>query len=429
MGVQKSWLLQTQRSKAKTILPRRTPFELASRYNRSMKYSSLVNRICPADNDGDPWEVHELACQRADNGEDILLLSIGQEADEVTPNTIVNSAVESLRAGDHHYTSVEGLPALRSSIARYHTALTNQTVSSENCIVYSGAQNALFAAAQVLLETGDEVIMSEPYYTTYAATFTASGALAVSVPVTKEHQYELQVNDIAAAINSNTQAIVVNSPNNPMGSCYTREQFSAIVKLCVKHGIWLILDAAYLDIVDVDKADLPHLCEGANELLVTVGSLSKSHRMTGWRIGWVVGPKAMVDHLAYLSMCMHYGLPPFVMKAAITALEQAQDTPIAVRNKLQRRRRIANPILSSMQGATLLDSGHGMFMLIDVSDLGISAREFCFYVLEQHNVSVLPCDGFGRAGRNLVRIGLCVDDQKLELACNRIVQSVAQLSM
>jgi len=390
-----------------------------------MRYASLVERISPGnDSDGDPWEVHELARERALLGEDIILLSIGQEADEVTPDVIVNSAIASLQNGDHHYTHVEGLPELRNSIARYHTRLTSQPVSAENCIVYAGAQNALYATAQALLQSGDEVILSEPFYTTYGATFTSSGAHAVTVPVVKQHQYELHINDINAAITDKTQAIVLNSPNNPMGSCYSKVQFEAIVELCVQHQIWLILDAVYLDIVDVDVNDLPHVCSGADSLLVTVGSMSKSHRMTGWRVGWVVGPTELTGHLSNLSMCMHYGLPPFVMKAAITALEQAQHTPRIVKQQLNRRRQIAHSALADMRGATLLDSGHGMFMLLDVSDLGISARDFCFSLLEHYGVSVLPCDGFGKAGRKLVRIGLCVDDARLASACKKIVQCV-----
>lgn len=387
-----------------------------------MKYASLTKRIKPADDsESDPWEVHELACKRAAAGEDIVLLSIGQEADEVTPRPIVDAAIASLRNGDHHYTDVNGTPELRASIARYHTSLTNQKVNAEHCTVFAGAQNALFATAQILLEAGDEVIVSEPYYTTYAATFSASGASLVSIPVTKQNHYQLHTNDIAAAITEKTQAIVLNSPNNPMGSCYSAEDFASIVSLCVEHKIWLIVDAVYLDIVDINPTDLPHLVAGADDVLITISSLSKSHRMTGWRIGWAVSPIEVATHLAHLSMCMHYGLAPFVMKAAEVAIEQSRQTPELVRDTLARRRQIASPILQSVRGATFYDSGRGMFMLIDVSELGITAHAFSMRLLNNYKVAVLPCDGFGHAGNKLVRVGLCVDDSKLEGACQKIV--------
>ncbi len=394
-----------------------------------MKYASLTDRIKPADDaEGSPWEVHELACKRAAEGEDIVLLSIGQEADELTPASIVNAAIQSLQNGDHHYTDVNGTPELRASIARYHTKLTGQQATADNCTSFAGAQNALFATAQVLLESGDEVIVSEPYYTTYAATFSSSGASLISIPVTKANDYQLSTNDIANAITDKTQAIVLNSPNNPMGTCYSKKEFATVIDLCVEHSIWLIVDAVYLDIVSVNPADLPHSIPSANKVLVTIGSLSKSHRMTGWRMGWTVAPKEVAAHLTHLSMCMHYGLTPFIMKAATVAIEQSTQTPELVRETLARRRQMATPILKTLRGATLHDSGQGMFMLIDVSELGISAHTFSMRLLNEFNVAVLPCDGFGEAGATLVRVGLCVDDAKLEGACQKIVECVAKFA-
>lgn len=391
-----------------------------------MKYASLTERVKPSDDaEGDPWEVHEMACKRAAAGEDIVILSIGQEADEQTPSTIVNAAIESLQNGDHHYTDVNGTPELRASIARYHTSLTGQHTTPENCTSFAGAQNALFATAQVLLESGDEVIISEPYYTTYAATFSSSGATLVSIPVTRENNYQLDTGDIANAITDKTQAIVLNSPNNPMGTCYSEKDFATVVSLCVKHSIWLIVDTVYLDIVAVSPNDLPHHSPGADDVLITIGSLSKSHRMTGWRIGWTVAPPEVATHLAHLSMCMHYGLPPFIMKAAVVAIEQSTQTPELVRDTLSRRRQLATTIFQDIRVATLHDSGHGMFMLIDVSELGVSAYVFSMRLLNEYNVAVLPCDGFGQAGASLVRVGLCVDDDKLEGACQKIVDCIA----
>ncbi len=390
-----------------------------------MKYASLTNRIQPADvKQNDPWEVHAIASQRLADGEDIIMLSIGQEADEVTPEVIVASAISSLSNGDHHYTDVNGTPELRASIAHYHNGLTGQACTADNCTAYAGAQNALFATAQVLLEAGDEVIVSEPYYTTYLATFGASGATVVSIPVTRDNNYQLNTHDIAKAVNEKTQAIVLNSPNNPMGTCYSADEFKVLVELCIEHRIWLILDAVYLDIVDVDLKDLPHSLPGAQEILITIGSLSKSHRMTGWRMGWVVSPPDVAAHLANLSMCMHYGLPPFIMKAAVTAINDAGHTPKLVRDTLSRRRQLAAPILAEIRGATLHDSGQGMFMLIDVTALGVSAYTFSMSLLDEYQVAALPCDGFGQAGNMLVRVGLCVDDEKLETACRKIVQCV-----
>jgi arginine:pyruvate transaminase len=286
--------------------------------------------------------------------------------------------------------------------------------------VFAGAQNAFFSLAQILLEPGDEVVLLAPYYTTYQATFSAPGPRLVIVELNTDDHYQLDEEKLLQSITADTRAIVLNAPNNPLGSRYSKAQLRSIVNACVEHNIWLILDAVYLDIVDRQSIDVPHDIPGANDILITVGSLSKSHRMTGWRIGWAVGPAAISEHLYNLSVCMHYGLAPFIQDAATAALEKAQATPELVRNVMNSRRALAVEQLNALSPARLIDPEQGMFILIDVEPLGITAYDFAVKLLDTTLVSVLPCDGFGPGGRYLVRIGLCVDGEELSEACRRI---------
>lgn len=390
-----------------------------------MKFSSLTKRIQEKSDatDGrpiDPWAVHAMASKRLACGEDITVLSIGQEVDEQTPSLIVDKAIESLRNGRHHYADVRGDETLRTAITAYHKRLTGQTVEKSQVTVFAGAQNALFALAQVLLETGDEVILVAPYYTTYQATFGAPGPDVITVTVDAKDDYLLDVDKLLSAMTDRTRAIVLNAPNNPLGSRYTQSQLQTIVDACLAQKIWLIMDTVYLDIVAPESIDLPHRIPGTEQILVTVGSLSKSHRMTGWRMGWAVGPAELSQHLSNLSVCMHYGLSPFVMDAATVAIEQSQATPLLVRKVMQMRRKLALDSLTDIEPAKIIDAGQGMFVLIDVEALGITAFNFAVALLDAENVSVLPCDGFGPGGRFLVRIGLCVDGQALADACQRI---------
>ncbi|MFK8079891.1 MAG: pyridoxal phosphate-dependent aminotransferase [Granulosicoccus sp.] len=394
-----------------------------------MKFSSLTTRIQEkSEATGgahiDPWAVHTMATDRVSAGDKITLLSIGQEVHEVTPQLIVDEAVASLRAGRHHYVDVSGESRLRSAIASYHERLTGQCVNESMVTVFAGAQNALFSVAQVLLEQGDEVILVAPYYTTYQATFGAPGPNVVTVQVDAQDDYQLDESKILEAIGDNTRALVLNAPNNPLGSRYSKAQLTRIVEVCVSRSIWLVMDAVYLDIVAPDSIDLPHDLPGADNILITVGSLSKSHRMTGWRLGWAVGPTALTEHLRNLSVCMHYGLPPFVQDAAIVAIEQSSQTPKTVRNIMNERRKLAVAQLHNPEPARLIDPGQGMFILLDVESLGTTAHDFAVGLLEKMDVSVLPCDGFGPGGRYLVRIGLCVDGVELDNACKRIRQFI-----
>ena len=280
----------------------------------------------------------------------------------------------------------------------------------------------------MLLEAGDEVLMLEPYYTTYSTTFAASGATIIEVALLAANNYQLQVEQLLEAITSNTRLIVLNSPNNPMGQSYSMEQYKSIIDACVKQNIWLVIDAVYADIVDPELLSHPQNIPGADKLLITVGSLSKSHRMTGWRMGWAIAPSELSAHLENLSMCMHYGLAPFIMDAAIVAIEQSTATPVLVRDVLNKRRKIALAEMGDIAPAVIHDTGMGMFIIVDVEALNLTALDFAMQLLEKHAVAVLPCVGFGPTGKYLVRIGLCVDDDKLATACKQIREFVKSLA-
>ncbi len=390
-----------------------------------MKFSTLTQRI--SGESVDAWKVHYEGLARREAGEDVIILSVGQETDEHTDDEIVNSAVDSLRNGRHHYAQVEGTLALRKAIAKRHNELTGQGVDESNCAVFTGAQNALFAAAQCVLEHGDEVILIEPYYTTYLATFTASGATPVSVPVTAENNFQIDPDDVLAAITKRTKAIVLNSPNNPVGAVYTLEQFKPIVDICVEKEIWLINDEVYQEILLPQDRASPASLAGADQVCITVSSLSKSQRMTGWRLGWIVGPKPLMENLYNLSMCMTYGLPEFIMDAAVTAFQMGAVTADKVRKNMDSRRKILVNKLLGIDGLNVFSSAGGMYVVLDVRESGISSRDFARNMLDQYDVAVLPCDGFGASGRGLIRISLGVSEDKLIIACERIIKYVKTL--
>ena len=391
-----------------------------------MKFSSLTDRI--SGESVDAWDVHYDGLARLEAGEEIIVLSVGQETHETTPVEIVDSAIESLRAGRHHYTPVEGLLELRKAIAKRHHELTGQVVDENNCAVFAGAQNALFAAAQIALETGDEVILIEPYYTTYPATVTASGATIVAVPVKAENNFQIDPDDVIAAITPKTSVIVLNSPNNPTGAVYTREQFKPLLDICVENEIWLINDEVYQEILVASDRASPAGLPGADKVCVTISSLSKSHRMTGWRIGWIVGPTEFVDHLRNLSMCMAYGLPEFTMDAAITAFQLGTETADQVRANMDRRRKILEDRLSGVPDLDFYSSVGGMYVVLDVRKLPVSSYQFSRDMLDNYDVTVLACDGFGETGKGLIRISLCAEDENMKIACQKISAYVSTLT-
>ena len=382
-----------------------------------MKYSSLVVRI--AGESTEVWDIHNEARKRFENGEDVIMLSIGEESDETTPASIQKEAIASIQRGRHHYTQVVGEDHLRKAIAKRHQKRTGQQVNLENVCIFAGAQNALFSVCLCLLEKEDEVIVPELYYATYPATVTAGGATLVTITTTAELGFQPDPQSIAKAITPKTRAVLLNSPNNPSGAVYSPGTLTAILELCREREIWVISDEVYSEIAPEGFTPIASL-SGSHEQTVTISSLSKSHRMTGWRCGWMVGPEKLTRHLTNLNMCMTYGLPPFIQDASVTALEKDWYTAKQVKTRLDRNRMILRDELEPMKGAKLFTQGGGMFAILDTKPLGISSREFCWNLLDKKGVSVLPCDGFGVSGRGLVRISLCESESKTKEAVRRI---------
>ena len=389
-----------------------------------MNYSSLVERI--AGESAEVWDIHNEARKRFENGEDVIMLSIGEESDENTPASIQKEAIASIQRGRHHYTQVVGEDHLRKAIAKRHQKLTGQQISLENVCIFAGAQNALFSVCLCLLEEGDEVIVPELYYATYPATVTAGGATLVTIPTNAEMGFQPDPQSISKAVTPKTRAVLLNSPNNPTGAVYSPGTLKAILELCSAHEIWVISDEVYSEIAPEGFTPIASL-PGSHEQTVTISSLSKSHRMTGWRCGWMVGPEKLTRHLTNLNMCMTYGLPPFIQDASVTALEKDLDTAKQVKTRLDNNRMILRDELEPMEGAKLFTQGGGMFAILDTRPLGLSSREFCWKLLDQQGVSVLPCDGFGLSGRGLVRISLCESEATTRGAVRRICSFVKSL--
>jgi len=382
-----------------------------------MKYSSLVERI--SGESAEVWKIHNEARKRSKNGEDVIILSIGEESEETTPSSIQKEAIASIQRGRHHYTQVVGEDHLRIAIAKRHQKQTGQQINLENVCIFAGAQNALFSVCLCLLEQGDEVIVPELYYATYPATVTAGGATLVTIPTNAEMGFQPVPKSISKAVTPKTRAILLNSPNNPTGAVYSPGILTEIIELCHTHEIWIISDEVYSEIAPEGFTPIASLA-GSHDQTVTISSLSKSHRMTGWRCGWMVGPENLTRHLSNLNLCMTYGLPAFIQDASVTALEKNWDTPEKVKTRLDNNRMILRDELGPMEGAKLFAQGGGMFAILDTKPFGLSSMEFSWKLLDQQGVSVLPCDGFGLSGRGLVRISLCESESTIREAVRRI---------
>ncbi|WP_338580594.1 aminotransferase class I/II-fold pyridoxal phosphate-dependent enzyme [Pseudomonas sp. MAG733B] len=389
-----------------------------------MRYSALTQRI--AGDGAAAWQIHDRALELREQGVDVLLLSIG-DPDFDTPIPIVHAAIDSLLAGDTHYPAVRGSQGLRGSIARRHHQRSGQAVDAEHVIVFPGAQCAVYSVVQCLLDPGDEVLVAEPMYVTYEGVFGACGAKVVPVPVRSQNGFRVDPADVAALITPKTRALLLNSPNNPSGASLPLMTWKSLAALCIRHDLWLISDEVYSELLFEGEHISPASLPGMAERTATINSLSKSHAMSGWRVGWVIGPKPLCEHLVNLSLCMLFGIPDFIQNAAQLALDENLPEVALMREEYRLRRDLVCASLNHCPGIRAIRPDGGMFVMVDVRPTGLSAQHFAERLLEGYGVSVLAGEAFGPSAAGHIRIGLVVDRPKLADACRRIALCATDL--
>ncbi|WP_305880435.1 aminotransferase class I/II-fold pyridoxal phosphate-dependent enzyme [Pseudomonas citronellolis] len=389
-----------------------------------MRYSSLVDRMVGPG--AAAWDIHyaAVAAQRA--GEDAIVLSVG-DPDFATPAFITDAAVASLQAGDTHYSDVAGRPELRQAIADLYRRRFDLQVGADNVIVLAGAQNALFAAALCLLEAGDEVIVFDPVYVTYEATLKATGAKLVAVPTPADNGFRLDAAALEAAITPRTKAIFFANPNNPTGVVMRPDELRAIAAVAERHDLWVVVDEVY----EALTFEQPHqsfaALPGMAARTLSLGSLSKSHAMTGWRAGWIVAEPKLVGHIENLALNMLYGLPGFVQEAALAAVRRHDEVAAGMREVYRRRRDLVLRQLARSPRLKVLSPEAGMFVMVDVRGTGLSSLDFAWQLFRARGVSVLDAAAFGPQADGFVRLSFTLADETLAEACERILAFVEGL--
>lgn len=384
--------------------------------------SSRISGITPSGKDG--WEVHFDAMTRKQAGEDIIMLSVGDH-DFDTPSETVEAAVKYVRGGYHHYTQLPGLPRLREAMAKLSTRCTGVATSAADILATPGGQAALFAAVQATLDPGQHAIVVAPYYATYPGTFRAAGADFTVVETRAEDSFQPDPAAIEKAIEPNTRAILINTPNNPTGAVYTRAHLEAIADICRRHDLWLLSDEVYWTIAHGEHIS-PRSLPGMAERTLVINSMSKSHGMTGWRIGWLTGPEPLITQLISLNLVSTYGLPDFVSRAAIEALEN--DWGVEEIARVYDTRRLAFlDAIRGINGITVRGSEGGMYVMLDIRAVEPDDEAFAWGLLNAEKVAVMPGSSFGDAASGCIRISLCQPEPLLHEAAARLRRHIVDL--
>lgn len=387
----------------------------------------LAERVAHMTGEGsDGWEIYYRARDLAAGGVTVVNLTIG-EHDIRTDPRILAAMAESARAGNTGYTVGAGKPELRRAIAERVSARTGVPTGPENVIVTPGGQAALFAAHMVTLDPGDTGLYCDPYYATYPGTIRATGARDVAVPTRPENGFQPEARAIAARAKG-ARTLLINTPNNPTGAVYTRPTLEAVAEVVRDHDLWLISDEVYDTQLWSGDHQSPRALPGMAERTLVVGSLSKSHAMTGSRIGWLIAPEPVVAAVTALATNTTYGLPGYIMDAGLAALSLGPDFEAGVSGPFRRRRDLALARLGQANLLRLVPSGGAMYVMVDVRATGLSGEAFALRLLENERIAVMPGESFGQAASGHIRIALTVADDLLDDALGRLLAFAESLA-
>ena len=381
------------------------------------------NRIASiSETDMAGWETYKIASQRIRNGEDVLMVCIGDH-DFPTPFDIVQACHKALDEGRHPYTEIPGQTPLRQAIASFTEKETGLSISPDEIVTVPGGQAALYASMQALTDPGDHIIIISPYYVTYPGTARAAGVDFTLVEALPEDGFQPKAEAIAAAIQQNTKAVLINSPNNPTCAIYSAETLEAIGKVCIDHDLWLISDEVYWTLSNGNHIS-PMTLPGMRERTIVINSLSKSHGMTGWRLGWIIAPGNMAYYFAQHNLITTYGMNNFVSKAATVALNERIGVDEIAETYRKRGVAFAEAI-DGANGIHIRNEPGGMYFMLDIRSIAKDSQKFALELLDAEDMALMPGDSFGPSAAGHLRLSLCQNEDKLREAAKRLLRFAA----
>ncbi len=366
-------------------------------------------------------------------GRPVISFAAG-EPDFPTPQHVVDAAVVAVRdPKNHRYTPAVGLPELRHAIADKTKRDSGWEVSPSQIVVTNGGKQAVYQACQAVLDEGDEVLVPAPYWTTYPEAIQLTGATPIEVFAGADQDYKVTVDQLERARTDKTAALLFVSPSNPTGATYTAEEARAIGLWAKEHNVWVIADEIYQNLVYDDMSAGSHaisITEAAPEVqdqCILVNGVAKTYAMTGWRLGWMVGPKAAIDAAANLQSHLSSNVSNISQMAALAALTGDQSTVEMMRERYNQRRKAIVAGLNAIPGVTCPEPTGAFYVYPDVTGLlgktwaGVtptSSLELADLILDKCEVAVVPGEAFGPSG--YLRFSYALGDDDLAEGVRRL---------
>lgn len=364
----------------------------------------------------------------ADGMEDVVSFTVG-EPDFNTPAHVVDAAVEALRTGKHHYTPNAGILPLREAISEYYVRSRGLHYSPETEIIATaGGMEALLLTMLTLLNPGDAFLLSDPCWTNHSRQIEICSARPVFVPVDAAHDFTFAPEALEKAITPETKGFLVNSPANPTGGIAGRKALEQLAEIAVRHDLYVISDEVYSELLYEGNtftsiAALP----GMKERTIIVNSFSKTYAMTGWRVGYALGPQHIISQMVKLQENVAACVNTAAQYGALAALTGSQAPVAEMLETYSQRRAYILDAFSKINGLTCFAPQGAFYAFVDISAAGMDAETFARDLLQKVRVIVVPGEAFGESGKRYVRLSFATSMENIREGTRRIAQYMKTL--
>jgi aspartate/methionine/tyrosine aminotransferase len=362
---------------------------------------------------------HAKELERA--GKSIIHLELG-EPDFHPAAPVVEAVRQAVSDGRDRYCSTRGVPALREAIAQYLQRTRRLDISAEQVLVAPGCKMALSLAMMALIEPGDEVLYPDPGFPIYPSFTRGLGATAVPFGLREKYQFQPDLNEISAKITAKTRMLIFNSPNNPTGTVFHKDALQKMAALAVEHDLWILSDEIYARILFSGEYHSIWALPGMAERTVIIDGFSKSFAMTGWRLGYAVAAKPVIDAMDLLVLNTFTCAAEFTQVAAVEALRDSTHAVNAMVEEYRRRRDIFVAGLNRIPGFRCQQPEGAFYAWVNVADTGLPAEEVARVLLEEGGVAGIAGAAFGAEGKDYLRFSLVSAPKLLEEALQRIAK-------
>lgn len=359
--------------------------------------------------------------------DDVISLSVG-EPDFETPYEIVRAGIDALEDGKTFYTSNSGLESLRNKICEYYKRKYNCNYENKEVLVTAGSSESIDISLRALIEEGDEVIILSPSYVSYEPCIKMCGGLVKTINLKEENNFELTKEELLAAITNKTKVLLLNYPNNPTGATLSYKNLLDIASICKEKDIFVISDEIYSELVYNKEFISIASLEGMKERTLVINGFSKAYSMTGWRLGYLLGPSNIVKEVTKIHQFVIMCAPTISQYAALVALDIKLDKEVEKMRLEYDRRRIY--LINSLRklGLNTFEPTGAFYVFPSIKKFNMKSEEFCLKLLEEEKVAVVPGTAFGEAGEGYIRISYAYSLEDLNLALDKIEAFINKIS-